>query len=138
MRLGQLHPGAGRQPQALAVEPWPVREQHLLHDEPHELRCGDGCGGKLKEIAAKDLGGKAEDYDIDGTKVFAKSSPSKSLTYAAAAQRAIELGGKYSGKEMPEDINPITKASVTALAGTGLIGVAKDNLPVGGRSRPHS
>ena len=88
--------------------------------------------GKLKEIAAKDLGGKAEDYDIDGTKVFAKSNPSKSLTYAAAAKRAIELGGKYSGKEMPEDINPITKASVTALAGTGLIGVAKDNLPVAG------
>ena len=83
---------------------------------------------KLKEIAAKDLGGKPEDYDIDGTKVFAKASPSKSLTYAAAAQRAIDLGGKFSGQEMPEDINPITKASVTALAGTGLIGVAKDNL----------
>ncbi len=89
---------------------------------------------KLKEIAAKDLGGKPEDYDIDGTKVFAKASPSKSLTYAAAAQRAIDLGGKFSGKEMPEDINPITKASVTALSGTGLIGVAKDNLPVGGQS----
>ncbi|HZF25390.1 MAG TPA: xanthine dehydrogenase family protein molybdopterin-binding subunit [Steroidobacteraceae bacterium] len=88
---------------------------------------------KLKEIAAKDLGGKPEDYDIDGTKVFAKASPSKSLTYGAAAQRAIDLGGKFSGKEMPEDINPLTKASVTALSGTGLIGVAKDKLPVNGQ-----
>jgi CO/xanthine dehydrogenase Mo-binding subunit len=89
---------------------------------------------KLKEIAATDLGGKPDDYDIDGTRVFAKGNPSKALTYAAAAQRAIDIGGKYSGKEMPEDINPITQASVTALAGTGLIGVAKDTLPVGGQT----
>ena len=87
---------------------------------------------KLKQIAAKDLGGKPEDYDIGGEKVFLKSDPSKSLTYAQAAQRAIELGGAFSGKEMPEDINPITKASVTGLAGTGLIGVAKDKLPIRG------
>ena len=43
-------------------------------------------------------------------------------------QLAIGLGGKYSGKEMPEDINPITTRAVTALAGSGLIGVSKDNL----------
>ena len=56
---------------------------------------------KLKEIAAKDLGGAPEDYDIGDMKVFKKSDPSKSLTYAAAAQRAIELGGKYDGHEPP-------------------------------------
>ena len=88
---------------------------------------------KLKEIASRDLGGKPDDYDIDGTKVFLKSNASKSLTYAAAAQRAIDLGGKFSGHEMPDDLNPITKASVTALAGTGLIGVARDTLPVAGQ-----
>jgi CO/xanthine dehydrogenase Mo-binding subunit len=88
---------------------------------------------KLKEIAAGDLGGKPEDFEVDGTRVFVKANPSKSLTYGAAAQRAIDLGGKYSGAEMPDDINPITKASVTALAGTGLIGVAKDKLPVNGQ-----
>jgi CO/xanthine dehydrogenase Mo-binding subunit len=87
---------------------------------------------KLLKIAAMDLGGKPEDYDIGGEKVFLKSDPSKSLTYAKAAQRAIELGGAFSGKEMAEDLNPITKASVTALAGTGLIGVAKDKLPIRG------
>jgi xanthine dehydrogenase molybdenum-binding subunit len=90
--------------------------------------------GKMKEIAAKDLGGKPEDYDIDGTKIFAKASPSKSLTYAQLGQRAIDLGGKYTGKELPADINPMTRASATALAGSGLVGVAKDTLPVGGET----
>jgi len=85
---------------------------------------------KLKEIAAKDLGGGPEDYDIGGMKVFKKSDPSKSLTYAAAAQRAIELGGKYDGHEPPAGVNPMTAASVKALAGTGLVGSAKDNLPL--------
>jgi CO/xanthine dehydrogenase Mo-binding subunit len=87
---------------------------------------------KLLKIAAMDLGGKPEDYDIGGEKVFLKSDPSKALTYAKAAQRAIELGGAFSGKEMAEDLNPITKASVQGLAGTGLIGVAKDKLPIRG------
>jgi CO/xanthine dehydrogenase Mo-binding subunit len=85
---------------------------------------------KLKEIAAKDLGGAPEEYDIGGMKVFKKSDPSKSLTYAAAAQRAIDLGGKYDGHEPPKDVNPMTAASVTALAGTGLVASAKDNLPL--------
>ncbi|HVS24674.1 MAG TPA: xanthine dehydrogenase family protein molybdopterin-binding subunit [Gammaproteobacteria bacterium] len=85
---------------------------------------------KLKEIAAKDLGGAPTDYEIGGMKVFKKSDPSKSLTYAAAAQRAIELGGKYDGHEPPADVNPMTAASVKALAGTGLVGAAKDNLPL--------
>ena len=89
---------------------------------------------KIKEIAAHDLGGKPDDYDVDGTKVFAKSHPAKHLTYSAVAQRAIDLGGKYSGKELPADINPMTRASATALSGSGLIGVAKDKLPVGGET----
>ena len=87
---------------------------------------------KLKEIAAMDLGGSAEDYDIGDEIVFLKSDPSKSMTYAAVAQRAIELGGKYDGHEAPEDINPMTKAAVAGLAGSGLIGVAKDKLDVTG------
>ncbi|HET7812586.1 MAG TPA: xanthine dehydrogenase family protein molybdopterin-binding subunit [Steroidobacteraceae bacterium] len=82
---------------------------------------------KLKEIAARDLGGKPEDYDVDGAKVFSKTG--KSMSYADAARRAIALGGKFDGHELPADINPMTRASATALAGTGLIGVAKDNLP---------
>ena len=87
---------------------------------------------KLKEIAAIDLGGSPEDYEIGDHKVFATEDPERHLTYAQAAQRAIELGGAFDGHELPEDINPITRASATALAGSGLIGVAKDNLALEG------
>ena len=87
---------------------------------------------KLKEIAAKQLGGNADQYDVDGKRVFRKASPGTGMTYAQAAQAAIKLGGKYDGHELPADINPMTKQSATALAGTGLIGVAKDTLPVKG------
>jgi xanthine dehydrogenase molybdenum-binding subunit len=85
---------------------------------------------KLQEIAALDLGGAAADYDVGGERVFAKSDPTRGLTYAQAAQRAIELGGKFAGHELPADINPLTAGSVASLAGSGLIGVAKDNLPL--------
>ena len=84
---------------------------------------------KLLEIAAIDLGGEPDDYDVGDDKVFAKSDASRNLTFAQTAQRAIELGGKFSGQEMNEDLHSITKASVKALSGTGLIGAAKDNLP---------
>jgi CO/xanthine dehydrogenase Mo-binding subunit len=87
---------------------------------------------KLKEIAAKQFGGSPEQYDVDGKRVFRKGSPGQGLSYGAAAQRAITLGGKYDGHELPKDINPMTQLSATALAGTGLIGVAKDNLPLTG------
>jgi len=87
---------------------------------------------KLKEIAAKQFGGSPEQYDVDGKRVFRKGNPGQGLSYGAAAQRAITLGGKYDGHELPKDINPMTQLSATALAGTGLIGVAKDNLPLQG------
>src|SRR6185503_10475845 len=85
---------------------------------------------KLKEIAAMDLGGAPNDYDIGGERVFSKADPSKGLTYAQAATRAVALGGKFDGHETPMDINPMTAAAAQSLAGTGLIGVAKDNLPL--------
>ena len=52
---------------------------------------------------------------------------------AAVARRAIALGGIYDGHELPDDINGQTTASATALAGQGLMGVAKDNFEEGGR-----
>lgn len=82
---------------------------------------------KLLEIAAKDLGGKPDDYELKNERVVAKSG-GKSMTFAEAAKRAVEMGGKFTGKELPENINPMTKASATALSGSGLIGVAKDTL----------
>jgi len=84
---------------------------------------------KLVEIAAQMLGGAPDDYDLGNEKVVAKADPTKSVTYAEAAKKAVELGGKFSGKEAPKDINPVTKQGLDMIAGSGLIGVAKDNLP---------
>src|SRR5258707_14479875 len=84
---------------------------------------------KLVEIAAQVLGGAPADYDLGNEKVVSKADPSKSITYAQAAQKAVELGGKFSGKEAPKDINPVTVQGLGMIAGSGLIGVAKDSLP---------
>ena len=59
----------------------------------------------------------------------------RGLTLAQAAQRAIELGGIYDGHELPKDINAFTKTSATALAGQGLMGVARDSYPRDGISK---
>jgi len=87
---------------------------------------------KLKEIAAMELGGSADDYDIGGQAVFLKSDPRQRLSYAQAAQLAMDLGGKYAGHELPQDLNPLTAAAAAGVAGTGLVGVAKDNIPGSG------
>ena len=87
---------------------------------------------KLKELAARDLGGSPGDYDVGNEAVFARANPSRRLTYAAAAQRAIQLGGRFSGEEVPDDINEMTARAVEGIAGTGLIGVARDNLEKNG------
>jgi CO/xanthine dehydrogenase Mo-binding subunit len=84
---------------------------------------------KLQEIAAKDLGGKPTDYTLGKERVFRRDNPSRGLTYPQAAKRAIELGGVFDGHELPDDIHPMTKKSATALAGLGLMGVAKDTYP---------
>jgi CO/xanthine dehydrogenase Mo-binding subunit len=84
---------------------------------------------RLQEIAAQDLGGAPNDYVLGNERVHSRGNPSRGLTYAQAATRAIALGGKFDGHELPSDIHPMTKKSATALAGLGLMGVAKDNYP---------
>src|SRR5438094_9262486 len=86
---------------------------------------------KLQEIAAKDFGGKPEDYEVANERVFHKSG-GRSMTLAQAAKRAIELGGKYDGHELPANINAMTKAAATALAGQGLLATARDTYPHAG------
>lgn len=84
---------------------------------------------KLQEIAAHDLGGSPDDYELGGERVYRRGNPGRGLSYADAATRALELGGKYDGHELPADIHATTKAAATALAGVGLMGVAKDTYP---------
>jgi CO/xanthine dehydrogenase Mo-binding subunit len=83
---------------------------------------------KLQEIAAIKLGGTAEQYQVANERVFRKGG-GPGMTFAQAATYAIQLGGVYDGHEAPADVHKLTKASVAALAGQGLVAAAKDNYP---------
>ncbi|MGA7944672.1 MAG: xanthine dehydrogenase family protein molybdopterin-binding subunit [Candidatus Sulfotelmatobacter sp.] len=83
---------------------------------------------KLQEIAAKKLGGKPEQYEVANERVFRKGGGA-GMTLAQAAKYAIQLGGVYDGHEAPADVHKLTKASVAALAGQGLVAAANDTYP---------
>ncbi|HUU36308.1 MAG TPA: xanthine dehydrogenase family protein molybdopterin-binding subunit [Vicinamibacterales bacterium] len=86
---------------------------------------------KAKEIAAVTLGGRAESYRVADGRV---SGGGRSMSLADVAAKAIALGGKFDGHELPDDINKVTTAAATALAGQGLMGVARDAYPRDGTS----
>jgi CO/xanthine dehydrogenase Mo-binding subunit len=86
------------------------------------------CRQKLKEVAAKSLGGSPDDYDVANARVFRKGGGA-GLSLAQVAQKAIELGGIYDGHEAPPDVHKQTKQSVALLAGKGLVVSAKDKYP---------
>ncbi|HZP04879.1 MAG TPA: xanthine dehydrogenase family protein molybdopterin-binding subunit [Terracidiphilus sp.] len=86
------------------------------------------CVQKLKEVAAKSLGGSPENYQVAGGRVFRKGGGA-GLSFAQAAQKAIELGGIYDGHEAPPDVHKQTKQSVAKLQGHGLVVSAKDKYP---------
>ncbi len=93
----------------------------------------DECKLRMKEIAAKSLGGKPEDYEVANQRVFRKGGGA-GLSFAQAAQRAIQLGGIYDGHDVNPDVNKQTKASVAGLAGQGLVVSAKDKFPHDGQT----
>jgi xanthine dehydrogenase molybdenum-binding subunit len=86
------------------------------------------AANKIKEIAAIHFGGSVGDYMLFEEKVKHIMDDSMILTFAEVAALAVSLGGKFSGEEYPEELNEMTKRSVSQLSGTGLIGVAKDKL----------
>jgi xanthine dehydrogenase molybdenum-binding subunit len=92
---------------------------------------------KLLEIAARDLGGRPDDYRVGGGRVYHNRDLSRHLTFEQAARRAIQLGGKYDGHELPSNIHATTQASATLLAGQGLMGVAKDTYPHDGETHSY-
>jgi CO/xanthine dehydrogenase Mo-binding subunit len=59
------------------------------------------------------------------------------MTLAQAAQKAIDLGGRFDGHEVPQDVNAVTKKAAAALAGQGLMGVARDNYPRNGQTHSY-
>jgi xanthine dehydrogenase molybdenum-binding subunit len=86
---------------------------------------------KAKEIAAKSWGGNPEAYRVADGRV---SGNGRSMSLGEVATKAIELGGKYDGHELPGDINKVTATAATALAGQGLVAVARDSYKRDGTS----
>jgi CO/xanthine dehydrogenase Mo-binding subunit len=87
---------------------------------------------KIKEIAANDLGGTADEYDISNERVHQIADESVGMTFAQVASRAIQLGGKYTGSaDLPEELAEWTQISVSRLAGTGFMGVFHDSIHEG-------
>lgn len=86
---------------------------------------------KLLELAAMEMGGQPEDYRLHDGEVHSVTDESGTLfrSFAQLAQKAVALGGKYDGHTVNDNLNPLTKAAVAGLAGTGLVGAAKDTLP---------
>jgi CO/xanthine dehydrogenase Mo-binding subunit len=84
---------------------------------------------KLLELAAAELGGSPHQYTIGNQRVYQRASPSRGFSFAEAARKAVARGGKFDGHLLPDDIHPVTNASARALAGLGLMGVAKDTYP---------
>jgi CO/xanthine dehydrogenase Mo-binding subunit len=103
---------------------------HAMTRAAHAV--GTAAKKLLQEVAARSLGGSPDGYQVANGRV---SGGGRSLTFAQAAQKAIELGGKFDGHEPPEDVNNWTKNSMKALAGQGLIAAARDNYPRDGQSR---
>ena len=86
---------------------------------------------RLQEIAADRFGGSADGFQVADGRVYRGG---QSMTFAQAAERAIEMGGVYDGSELPEDINEMTTRSATGLQGSGLVVAIKDNYETGGRN----
>jgi xanthine dehydrogenase molybdenum-binding subunit len=115
--------------------PWSSQQDGSQTTQAHtraNYAAGSDAKRKLQEIAAKDLGGTPEAYDVGNGRVFRRGSPGQGITFAKAAERAIALGGKYDGHEVSPSVNSMTKASAQALSGQGLMGVAKDEFPFKG------
>ncbi len=90
----------------------------------------------LQEIAAADLGGAPESYDVGGGRVFRMGSPSVGMSFGQAAERAIELGGRYDGHELNESLNEMTVRAVQEhLVGAGLVAAATDEFSHEGATR---
>ena len=101
---------------------------HAMTRAAHAV--GHAAVALLQEVAAKANGGSPASYKVANGRVG-------NMTFAQAAQKAIELGGKYDGHEPPENVNAWTKRAMAGLAGQGLIAAARDTYPRDGQSRSY-
>ena len=97
---------------------------HAMTRAAHAV--GLECVQRLQEVAAKKLGGQPADYVVANLRVTRKGGGA-GLSFAEAANHAIQLGGIYDGHDANPEVNKYTKQSVNAMAGQGLIASARDN-----------
>ena len=97
----------GNTAQAPAVDLHLGRQPDDARDDARGARGGHGC----EEEAAGDRRARRSAAARRRIRWRTSACPSggRSMTLAQAAQKAIELGGKYDGHELPEDINAFTK-----------------------------
>ena len=126
--MGADRDGLGQHRQTLAWSSPQAGSQTIHAHTRANLAAAQDLKKKLQEIAALELAAVRRATP-------SRTAASAGSTFAQAAEAAIKHGGKFDGHEMPADINGMTKASVTALAGQGLIGVARDNF---GREGQHA
>ena len=88
---------------------------------------------KIREVAAQALGGSPSDYSVGSGRV---SGPGGAMTLGRIAERAIAMGGEYSGEVLPEDVHAQTVPAAQMLSGEGLMGIARDNY--GGQGNIYS
>ena len=89
---------------------------------------------RLQEIAADRFGGSPDSFEVSDGRVYRRGNRGQGMTFAQAAERAMEMGGVYDGSVLPEDLNEMTTRSATNLQGQGLVVAAKDNFETGGRN----
>lgn len=83
----------------------------------------------LKEIAVHELGGDEEDYEVADGEVRHVDDSGRSISFAEAASIAIDLGGKYTGEEIPdEDVHPFTQVGASDLIGEALVAFAHTRM----------
>jgi xanthine dehydrogenase molybdenum-binding subunit len=104
---------------------------HAMTRAAHAV--GLECRQRLQEVAAKSLGGQPEEYEVANLRV-ARKGGGAGMSFAQAAQKAVQLGGIYDGHDVNPDVNKVTKNAANALAGQGLIATARDKYPHEGDS----
>ena len=133
VQLGELHPRARRQPQAPAVEFAAGRQQHVVHAVAHQLRGGDGRQGEAACRSRRPTSAASRRTTTSAAR-RCSSSPirrSRSPTPRRRSARSSSAALSAARRRLPTSIRSPRLRS-PALAGTGLIGVAKDKLAIRG------
>ena len=82
---------------------------------------------KLQEIAAKDLGGKPEDYEVANERVFRKGGGA-GMSWRRPRSAPSNSAASTTATSCPRTSTRFTEASATALAGQGLLAVGRGQL----------